>query len=177
MSTIKTGGWLPSHVAVLKRCVKNATSKQAGFDEASKILNRKAMSCQSKWYNLEAEKQMAKAADRMAKAAARTLVAAQDSFFEIEDNWTPTKVFTTDLDQYLKSMINTAEMLKPGQSFAIPASTLKSRYNWGDGATNSVRYVLKKNMVDSQYGRIKIHEIRDNEKKLVNIRVRRVQEA
>lgn len=97
--------------------------------------------------------------------------------FQIDNDWTPTRVFSNDKDSFLASIIETSSLLKPGQSFAIPYKELSTRYGWGTGTSGSLRHIFRKSFSSDFYGRIKIHEVRDSEKNLLSIRVRRVLEA
>jgi hypothetical protein len=171
--TKRKNGWTTAEVATLKRCVKNAETKTQGFKDAAKELGRSAATCSTKWYEMEKAPHFKLVVKKAAEPSRGGI-----HIFKVDSDWKPTKVYSSELDSFLSAVIDTTGALKPGQSFPIPYTELKNRYGWKEEtATNSIRHLVKKEMDSEVYGRIKIHEVRDTNKRLTQVRIRRVPEA
>ncbi len=166
--------WTNTEIASLKRIVRESSSKTEAFKEFSKSSGRPFAGVCAKFYSLETKKEVAKKSNVKAKP-----VSSSASFrFQIDDNWMPTKLRTMHVDDFIISIAKTAEDLKPLQSFAIPYREMNKRYGWKEAScANAIRHLLKKIISPNYYGKIQIHEVKDHNKKLVQIRVRRANEA
>lgn len=170
----KNARWTSGEVSALKRAVRESSSKTEAFKQFSKNSGRPFPAVCAKYYSLESKKVAAK----KPKEKVNIKAAASSFKFQIDDSWTPTKVRTTQIDDFMISIAKTADDLNPLQSFAIPYKEMNQRYGWKEAScSNGIRHFLKKIMSSNSYGRIRIHEVKDHNKKLIQVRIRRVNEA
>ena len=182
--TNSTPRWTNEEIVSLKRIVRESSSKTEAFKEFSKSSGRPFPGVCAKFYSLGNKKEVAKkevAKKGVTKKSKDKIDIKNYSStfkFQIENDWMPTKLRTMHNDDFIMSIVKTADNLKPLQSFAIPYKEMNQRYGWKEASCSSaIRHLLKKIIPANSYGKIQVHEVKDHNKKLVQIRVRRANEA
>ena len=170
--------WTTKEEKLLRTIVKAAKKSSEGFAEASRQLGRSIGSVSFKYYTLDDPKKYDSRRPTSSHKSTNTSKVNVNITFKIDDTWLPSKVSNAKDNATLKAIEQTASSLRPGQSFPIPVTTITSQIGWKDStASTCIRVFLKNTMNIDMYNRIKIHEVRDMDRKLVSIRVRRAVEA
>lgn len=103
------------------------------------------------------------------KAAGKS---AKSIKFAVDSEWLPSRS-TVGFDEFRGAIIEHASKLKAGESFPIPVQELVRRYGAKSASTGAVRHVINRHASEDVAGRVVVHEVKDANKNLTHIRIRR----
>lgn len=92
--------------------------------------------------------------------------------FAVDSDWLPSRS-TVGFDEFRGAIIDHASKLKSGESFPIPVQELVRRYGAKSASSGAVRHVLNRHASEDVAGRVVVHEVKDANKNLTHIRIRR----
>ena len=185
----KNTGWTSSDHAKLKRMVKAMLKEDSSmamskiFKAVSTKLGRTANACAFQYYAVTGnnkKKVLGKAAKQPKASVKKTTSSVKKItvIFDIETDWSPSRVSSVSIDPFLNGIADTAAMLTPGQSFPIPYQQLKQKFGWAENSVaTSVRHVIRKIAGSDVSERVSIHKVKDANNAIVQIRVFRYPEA
>lgn len=169
--------WTGKQERLLRKLIRESKNAKTAFAEFEKQTGRSASSAGAHYYAMQKNKKINRTIKR--KSIMKPLKSLNVQFsFQIDNDWKPSKIYNLESDPFLAALEKTTSILKPGQSFPVNFAELSRRYKWKEqtGST-ALRHFLKKSLDPDVYNRIKLHEVRDMEKNLVQIRIRRMEEA
>lgn len=92
--------------------------------------------------------------------------------FEVDSEWMPTRT-AVEVDAFRGAIIEHAAKLKAGESFPIPVQELVRRYGQKSATSGAIRHVINRLAAEDVAGRVVVHEVKDGNKNLAHIRIRR----
>ena len=92
--------------------------------------------------------------------------------FEVDSEWMPTRT-AVEVDAFRGAIIEHAAKLKAGESFPIPVQELVRRYGQKSATSGAIRHVINRLAAEDVAGRVVVHEVKDGNKNLTHIRIRR----